>query len=281
MRILKYFQNLISLHIASPYLQLPPFSKDPSQPLGSSGGRPYKTFSFPLSLKIKPKPGSLSSLFKLCPPSTGLWGRAWGKEAPEAGRGSEEATRSLGPLQQPPPPAPQPQPGASLFLSPRRRPPGAGPHSTLTRTRTHIPTLLARPTPPRGELRRGSCGRRREEAGPRSRRPGKGDPARGPAAEAVAHVSPLPGPARRGTGNAAASVLRTFNSNCHCRRLPSPRVRRHRRAPGPPSPPTSPAFAPAPRLASPQGVTPTTTRSGGRRTPQRPEPPTRVATAQS
>lgn len=41
MKILKYFQNLISLNIASPYLQLPPFSKDPSQPFGSSGGRPY------------------------------------------------------------------------------------------------------------------------------------------------------------------------------------------------------------------------------------------------
>lgn len=35
------------------------------------------------------------------------------------------------------------------------------------------------------------------------------------------------------------------------------------------------------RRASPQGVSPTTTRSGGRRAPQRPEPPTRVATAQS
>lgn len=49
MKILKYFQNLISLNIASPYLQLPPFSKDPSQPFGSSGGALTKRSLFPFS----------------------------------------------------------------------------------------------------------------------------------------------------------------------------------------------------------------------------------------
>lgn len=60
--------------------------------------------------------------------------------------------------------------------------------------------------------------------------------------------TPARGPARRGTGNAAASALLTFNSNCHRRRLPSPRSRRCR-APGPPSPPPRlPSPLPPPRL---------------------------------
>lgn len=184
---------------------------------------------------------------------------------------------------QPPPPPPQLQPGASFFLPPRRRPPRVSPHSTLTRARAHTPTLLSRPPPPRGELRGGCCDRRAGEAGPqnrraRERRPRSGSSVRGGRGSGVAaHVSRPPTPARRGTGNAAASALRTFNSNCHRRRrLPSPRARRHR-APGPSSPP--------PHLLSPQppallqGVT--LARPDGRRTLLRPDPPTRVATAQS
>lgn len=197
-------------------------------------------FSFPFSLQIKPKSGSLSCVLKLHPPSAGLQGRAWGKKAPRGGEGERGGDAVAGAAAA----AAAASTAASawcILLPPSLLPPSrSGPHSALTRARTHIPTLLARPTPPRGELRRERCGRQQEGAGPwRAGGPGKYDPAQAaPAAatEAAAHVSRVPRPARRRTGNAAASALLAFNSNCHRRRLPSPRARR-RRAPGPPSPP--------------------------------------------
>lgn len=160
------------------YFQLPSLLQRPFPPFPLLGGAPFPGVLFPFFLKIGSKPDSLASALKPRPPSTGLRGRAWGKETPrdeEEERGGDAVAGASA--------AAAASTAASawcILLPPSPPPPSrAGPHSTLTGARTHVPTLLASPTPPRGELRRGCNGRRREETGPREAGgPGEDDPTR-------------------------------------------------------------------------------------------------------
>lgn len=182
------------------------------------------------------------------------------------------------------PPPSQPQPRASSSSLPTASLPDR-PTENPRPTRSHIPTLLARPTHPQGDLSPGCSGGRPGQAR-RGRGPGAGGPEetqerrsrrraraglgrggsgdsglRGHGPSARPPARPLPRPARQGAGNAAASAPLTLNSNCHRGCLPSPPP--GRRAPGPPPPC---------RAARPSNPRAFPGSSRDRRVPARPEP---------
>lgn len=254
-------------HSTSP---LPPFSRDPSHPFYLLRGAPFPGVLFPLLLKIKPKyQTKLPILRSQDSPAihrpSGLRLERGNPERREEERGGDAVTGVAAVAA-----AAAASTAASawcILLPPRRRPHGLA-HTAPLPERSHSsPPSSPGPLPHEGTSAEGDAAgdRRSGAAGAgghgRRLREGEGTERSKGRAETTALrllrprrprlSTPARGPARRGTGNAAASALLTFNSNCHRRRLPSPPI--------PPLPRPGPAVAPttAPLAAassSPQGV---------------------------
>lgn len=160
-------------HSTSP---LPPFSRDPSHPFYLLRGAPFPGVPFPLLLKIKPKyQTKLPILRSQDSPAihrpSGLRLEGGNPERREEERGGDAVTGVAAAAAAAAAAASTAASAWCILLPPSPPPPSrAGPHSTLARALTLVPTLLARPTAPRGDFCRGGCGWGQEERGHGRRR---------------------------------------------------------------------------------------------------------------